>query len=201
MPAPKSISCGPRWPPRWPPTRTPSLRCPPSPAARSTRTSTPPSAAGNRVWASSRTASSGPRCQLLLGMAAPSPLELDPSVNVGNVSRLFPATKPANIARYLPYVEAALGRHRAERPGDGGRRTRHHPRRDRGLRAHRRDALQVQHAARRRAVLAVRPAQGHRQRRAGRWRALPRPRLRAADRQGQLRDLWQAHRHRPGRLP
>jgi len=51
----------------------------------------------------------GPRCQLLLGLAAPSPLELNPAVNVGNVSQLFPATKPANIARYLPYIEAALG--------------------------------------------------------------------------------------------
>lgn len=51
----------------------------------------------------------GPRCQLLLNLAPPSPLELDPAVNVGLVSRLFPATRPANIARYLPYVEAALG--------------------------------------------------------------------------------------------
>ena len=31
------------------------------------------------------------------------------ALNVGVVCRLFPATKPANIARYLPYVEAALG--------------------------------------------------------------------------------------------
>ncbi len=51
----------------------------------------------------------GPRCQLLLGLADPSPLELNPAVNVGHVSQLFPATKPANIARYLPYIEAALG--------------------------------------------------------------------------------------------
>ncbi|APW38890.1 peptidase C1 [Rhodoferax koreense] len=51
----------------------------------------------------------GPRCQLLLGLSAPSPLEMNPAVNVGNVSQLFPATKPANIARYLPYIEAALG--------------------------------------------------------------------------------------------
>ena len=36
-----------------------------------------------------------------------STFELD--LSVGSVSRLFPATKPANIARYLPYVEAALG--------------------------------------------------------------------------------------------
>ncbi len=60
----------------------------------------------------------GPRCQLLLGLAPPVPLTLGRAtsnglgaepVNVGSVSRLFPATKPANIARYLPYVEAALG--------------------------------------------------------------------------------------------
>ncbi|MGV8804652.1 MAG: C1 family peptidase [Polaromonas sp.] len=52
----------------------------------------------------------GPRCQLLLGLAPPVPLTLGSEpVNVGSVSRLFPATKPANIARYLPYVEAALG--------------------------------------------------------------------------------------------
>ncbi|MEO5606075.1 MAG: C1 family peptidase [Polaromonas sp.] len=64
----------------------------------------------------------GPRCQLLLGLAPPVPLTLgsvpangpasgpgNEPVNVGSVCRLFPATKPANIARYLPYVEAALG--------------------------------------------------------------------------------------------
>ena len=54
----------------------------------------------------------GPRCQLLLGLAQPVPLVLgaeNVNVNVSNISRLFPATKPANIARYLPYVEAALG--------------------------------------------------------------------------------------------
>lgn len=60
----------------------------------------------------------GPRCQLLLELAPPVPLTLGRDtangpgaepVNVGSVSRLFPATKPANIARYLPYVEAALG--------------------------------------------------------------------------------------------
>lgn len=49
----------------------------------------------------------GPRCQVLLELAAPVPLQ--PPLNVGDVSRLFPATRPANIARYLPYVEAALG--------------------------------------------------------------------------------------------
>lgn len=52
----------------------------------------------------------GPRCQLLLGLIAPVPLMPGgESVNVGTVCRLFPATKPANIARYLPYVQAALG--------------------------------------------------------------------------------------------
>lgn len=52
----------------------------------------------------------GPRCQLLLGLAPPVPLKLGSEpVNVSNVSHLFPATKAANIARYLPYIEAALG--------------------------------------------------------------------------------------------
>ena len=52
----------------------------------------------------------GPRCQVLLGLAPAVPLTLDTeALNVGVVCRLFPSTKPANIARYLPYVEAALG--------------------------------------------------------------------------------------------
>lgn len=52
----------------------------------------------------------GPRCQVLLGLIAPQGDRFGPlDLNVGNVSRLFPATKPANIARYLPYIEAALG--------------------------------------------------------------------------------------------
>ena len=52
----------------------------------------------------------GPRCQVLLGLAPAVPLALGTeALNVGVVCRLFPATKPANIARYLPYVEAALG--------------------------------------------------------------------------------------------
>jgi hypothetical protein len=34
---------------------------------------------------------------------------IDTPLNVNNVCQLFPATKPANIARYLPYLEAALG--------------------------------------------------------------------------------------------
>ncbi len=51
----------------------------------------------------------GPRCQVLLGLRKATPLQLDPPIDVGLVCRLFPATKPANIARYLPYIEAALG--------------------------------------------------------------------------------------------
>ena len=52
----------------------------------------------------------GPRCQVLLGMIPPQGDKFASlAVTVGNVSRLFPATKPANIARYLPYIEAALG--------------------------------------------------------------------------------------------
>ena len=52
----------------------------------------------------------GPRCQVLLGMlGAQGGRFADTPLDVSHVSRLFPATKPANIARYLPYVEAALG--------------------------------------------------------------------------------------------
>jgi hypothetical protein len=52
----------------------------------------------------------GPRCQVLLGLIPPQGDRFGGiDLNVGNVSRLFPATKPANIARYLPYIEAALG--------------------------------------------------------------------------------------------
>ncbi|HUD31942.1 MAG TPA: peptidase C1, partial [Variovorax sp.] len=52
----------------------------------------------------------GPRCQVLLELIAPQGDDFGAfRMNVGRVSRLFPATKPANIARYLPYVEAALG--------------------------------------------------------------------------------------------
>ncbi|MET0383716.1 MAG: C1 family peptidase, partial [Burkholderiaceae bacterium] len=55
----------------------------------------------------------GPRCQVLLELApAPGPAfeASDSKLNVARVSQLFPATKPANIARYLPYLEAALAR-------------------------------------------------------------------------------------------
>jgi predicted chitinase len=52
----------------------------------------------------------GPRCQVLLGMIPPQGDKFGTlAITVANVSRLFPATKPANIARYLPYIEAALG--------------------------------------------------------------------------------------------
>ena len=51
----------------------------------------------------------GPRCQLLLGLSKAVPLALQPPLDLAIASRLFPATKPANIARYMPYVEAALG--------------------------------------------------------------------------------------------
>lgn len=49
----------------------------------------------------------GPRGRLLLGLDRPAPLQ--PPLDLAFVCLLFPATKPANIARYLPYVEAALG--------------------------------------------------------------------------------------------
>jgi hypothetical protein len=51
----------------------------------------------------------GPYGQTLLGLTTPAPMAFEPPLNVGNVSQLFPATKSANIARYLPYVMAALG--------------------------------------------------------------------------------------------
>lgn len=48
----------------------------------------------------------GPYCQAVLGLRQPGGLAL--ALNLDSVRRLFPATKPANIARYLPYVAAAL---------------------------------------------------------------------------------------------
>ncbi len=48
----------------------------------------------------------GPRCQMLLGLRQPAPMALD--VRTEAVRQLFPATKPANVERYLPYVVAAL---------------------------------------------------------------------------------------------
>ncbi len=50
----------------------------------------------------------GPRCQVLLGLEFPLNAAMALTLSTGKVSQLFPATKPANIARYLPYVESAL---------------------------------------------------------------------------------------------
>jgi hypothetical protein len=49
----------------------------------------------------------GPRCQELLGLRKPVPLAF--AVEPALLRQLFPATKPANIVRYAPYVAAALG--------------------------------------------------------------------------------------------
>ena len=52
----------------------------------------------------------GPRGQVLLGVIEPQGNKFcQLSLNVANVSQLFPATKPANISRDPPYIEAALG--------------------------------------------------------------------------------------------
>ena len=48
----------------------------------------------------------GPHCLAVLGLRKPG--ELAVALTLDAVRRLFPATKPANIARYLPYVAAAL---------------------------------------------------------------------------------------------
>lgn len=48
----------------------------------------------------------GPRAQALLGLRQPAPLAVPLSLAL--VRPLFPATKAANIQRYLPYVLAAL---------------------------------------------------------------------------------------------
>ena len=48
----------------------------------------------------------GPHCLAVLGLRQPG--ELAVTLTLDAVRRLFPATKPANIARYLPYVAAAL---------------------------------------------------------------------------------------------
>ena len=48
----------------------------------------------------------GPRCQQLLGLRKAVPMAVD--LRLGPVRQLFPATKPANVDRYLPYVSAAL---------------------------------------------------------------------------------------------
>lgn len=49
----------------------------------------------------------GARCQVLLGLMPVTKLSL--TLGTNEVRALFPATKPANISRYLPYVLAALG--------------------------------------------------------------------------------------------
>ncbi len=48
----------------------------------------------------------GPRCQCALGLRQAQPMAVP--LELDAVRRLFPATKPANINRYLPYVSAAL---------------------------------------------------------------------------------------------
>ncbi len=49
----------------------------------------------------------GPYCQEVLGVLTLKKLALP--LDLPSVRQLFPATKPANISRYLPYVAAALG--------------------------------------------------------------------------------------------
>lgn len=48
----------------------------------------------------------GPRCQSVLGLRKSAPMAV--ALDTEHVRQLFPATKPANIERYLPYVAAAL---------------------------------------------------------------------------------------------
>jgi len=48
----------------------------------------------------------GPRFMVLLGLSQPKPLSI--ALDLATLRRLFPATKPSNVARYLPYVSAAL---------------------------------------------------------------------------------------------
>ncbi|MFZ2989324.1 C1 family peptidase [Ideonella sp.] len=48
----------------------------------------------------------GPHGQALLGLRAAAPLAVP--LSLSHVRQLFPATKPANIDRYLPYLSAAL---------------------------------------------------------------------------------------------
>ncbi|HSV54549.1 MAG TPA: C1 family peptidase [Burkholderiaceae bacterium] len=48
----------------------------------------------------------GPHCQAVLGLRQAGGLAL--GLGLESVRRLFPATKPANITRYWPYVAAAL---------------------------------------------------------------------------------------------
>lgn len=48
----------------------------------------------------------GPRCQHVLGLRQQLPMEI--ALDPDRVQQLFPATKPANIKRYLPYLVSAL---------------------------------------------------------------------------------------------
>ena len=48
----------------------------------------------------------GPRCLEVLGLRRPPELALP--LDLQSVRQLFPATKPANVGRYMPYVMAAL---------------------------------------------------------------------------------------------
>ncbi len=48
----------------------------------------------------------GPRCQCVMGLRRAQPMAVP--LELDAVRRLFPATKPANINRYLPYLAAAL---------------------------------------------------------------------------------------------
>ena len=48
----------------------------------------------------------GPYCQTVFGLRPEPKMAL--VLTADSVRKLFPATKPANIARYLPYVSAAL---------------------------------------------------------------------------------------------
>ena len=48
----------------------------------------------------------GPRCLEVLGLRPAATMDLP--LNLDTVRPLFPATKPANVGRYLPYVAAAL---------------------------------------------------------------------------------------------
>ena len=48
----------------------------------------------------------GPRCQCVLGLRQVGDMAVE--LDLDHVRKLFPATKPANINRYLPYVAAAL---------------------------------------------------------------------------------------------
>ena len=54
----------------------------------------------------------GPHCISTLGLRRYEPLKVE--LSPAAVKQLFPATKPANINRYLPYVTAACSKRLAE---------------------------------------------------------------------------------------